>query len=118
MEIWYNPACSKCRVAKELLDEAGMSYELRRYLDDPPTAEELERVLDALDLQPWEIARTGDALAGQVGLTDLPRERGPWVQALVEHPALIQRPILVTADGTAYVGRSAEAVREAIAHEQ
>ena len=60
MEIWVNPACSKCRAATAALDEAGVSYTVRRYLDDPPTREELEAVLARLDLEPWHITRTGE----------------------------------------------------------
>ena len=57
MEIWVNPACSKCRVALADLDAAGVDYTVRRYLDDPPTRAELEGVLAALGLEPWDIAR-------------------------------------------------------------
>ena len=57
MEIWLNPACSKCRIALADLDAAGVDYTVRRYLDDPPTRAELEDVLAALGLEPWDIAR-------------------------------------------------------------
>ncbi len=52
MEIWINPSCSKCRVATEALDEAGASYVVRHYLEDPPTAEQLDAVLHRLGLKP------------------------------------------------------------------
>ena len=52
MEIWVNPACSKCQAATATLDEAGIAYTVRRYLDDPPTVEELSAVLDRLGLEP------------------------------------------------------------------
>ena len=61
MEIWLNPACSKCRVAVADLDAAGVDYTVRRYLDDPPTRAELEDVLAALGLEPWDIARDKEA---------------------------------------------------------
>ena len=48
MEIWVNPACSKCRAATSALDEAGVDYTVRRYLEDPPTREELDAVLARL----------------------------------------------------------------------
>ncbi len=111
MDVWYNPACSKCRIATELLDEAGVEYTLRRYLDDPPSRAELLEVLEQLGVEPWEITRTGEALAAELGLADLPKERDRWVDVLVEHPRLIQRPIIVADDGRAVVGRSEEAVR-------
>jgi arsenate reductase len=71
MEVWYNPSCSKCRIATEALDEAGVTYTLRRYLDDPPTAAEIEQALDALGLQPWDITRLGEPLAKELGLAAL-----------------------------------------------
>ncbi|MCL6298758.1 arsenate reductase family protein [Streptomyces kronopolitis] len=118
MEIWLNPACSKCRSAVEILDEEGAHYTVRKYLEDPPGAEELRAVLRRLDLEPWDITRTQEAEAAELGLadwerTDAARER--WIAALAAHPRLIQRPIITADDGSALVGRSAEAVREAAA---
>ncbi|MBM4791231.1 arsenate reductase family protein [Streptomyces sioyaensis] len=118
MEIWLNPACSKCRSAVEILDEEGASYTVRRYLEDPPGAEEMRAVLQRLGLEPWDITRAQEPEAKELGLgewerTDAARER--WIAALAAHPRLIQRPIITADDGSALVGRSAEAVREAAA---
>jgi arsenate reductase len=99
MEIWFNPSCSKCRMAEELLDERGVAYTERRYLDDPPSREELDRVLGLLGLEPWELARIDDSVR------DLPRERHLWLDAMVANPRLIERPIVITDDGRAIVGR-------------
>jgi len=117
MEIWVNPACSKCQAATAYLDEAGVDYTVRRYLDEPPTLEELTAVLDRLGLEPWDVARTGEAVAKDIGLTDLPRDgasRERWVAAMVEHPILIQRPILTADDGTTVVGREPDALHRAV----
>ena len=106
MEIWVNPACSKCRAATAALDEAGVRYTVRRYLDDPPTREELQAVLERLGLEPWDIARPKEAKA--VGVVDVPKDaehRHDWLDALVAHPRLIQRPIITADDGTTVVGR-------------
>ncbi|MFG3256081.1 arsenate reductase family protein [Streptomyces sp. NPDC048172] len=114
MEIWVNPACSKCRSAVELLDEGGVSYTVRRYLDDPPSEEELRDVLARLGLEPWDITRTGEAVAKELGIKEWPREdaaRERWIAALAAHPKLIQRPIITADDGTAVVARTDEAVR-------
>jgi arsenate reductase len=118
MEIWLNPACSKCRSAVEILDEEGAEYTVRRYLEEPPTADELRGVLARLGLEPWDITRTQEAEAKELGLgawerTAVGRER--WIAALAAHPRLIQRPIITADDGTALVGRSEEAVREVLA---
>jgi arsenate reductase len=116
VEIWFNPKCSKCRMAKEALDEAGVSYTLRRYLDEPPTEDELRRVLDQLGLEPWDITRTGDDAAREAGVADWPRDRDEWIARLAKHPALIQRPILVTSDGSAWVARDPDTVQTALGH--
>lgn len=117
MEVWYHPSCSKSRAATKALDEAGVVYTTRRYLEDPPTETELTEVLDRLGLEPWEIARTKEKVAGELGLAGLPRDAGhrdTWLRALVEHPVLIQRPILTAADGTTVVGRDPESVQQAL----
>lgn len=117
MEIWINPACSKCASALSLLDEEGAEYTVRRYLDDPPTEAELGALLARLNLEPWDIARTGEPAAAELGLASWARDaatRDRWIQALAQHPALIQRPIITADDGTAIVARSPEAVRSAL----
>ncbi|MCY0926589.1 arsenate reductase family protein [Streptomyces sp. H27-H1] len=128
MEIWINPACSKCRSALALLDAEGAEYTVRRYLEDVPSEAEIREVLGRLGLEPWDITRTSDPLAKETGPgvppdgvwgRDLPREeteeaRGRWISHLAAHPKLIQRPIITAEDGTAVVARSEEAVREAL----
>lgn len=117
MEIWINPACSKCRGAVSLLDAEGADYTVRRYLEDVPSAAEIQDVLDRLGLEPWDITRTQEAAAKELGLKEWPRDAGSrerWVTALSEHPKLIQRPIITAEDGTAVVARSEEAVRDAL----
>jgi arsenate reductase (glutaredoxin) len=114
MEIWFNPRCTKCRVAKEMLDQAGAQYSLRRYLDEPPTAEELDLALSHLRLQPWDIARMNEPVAKELDLKNLERDREKWIAVMVAHPILIQRPIIIGDDGTAVIGRSDDAVRQII----
>lgn len=114
MEIWINPACSKCAAATELLDEAGAQYTVRRYLEDPPTAEELDAVLRRLGLEPWDVARMQEPRAVELDLAQLPRDRGRWLAVLSAHPLLIQRPLITADDGTTVIGRSEEAVRQAL----
>ncbi|MFJ7585996.1 ArsC/Spx/MgsR family protein [Streptomyces sp. NPDC097617] len=119
MEIWINPACSKCRSALTLLDAEGADYTVRRYLEDVPSEDEIREVLGRLGLEPWDITRTSDPLAKETGVRELPREetdaaRGAWIAHLAAHPKLIQRPIITAEDGTAVVARSEEAVREAL----
>jgi arsenate reductase len=117
MEIWINPACSKCRTALSTFDEAGVDYTVRRYLDDPPTAAELDEVLRRLGLDPWDIVRMNEDAATDAGLADLPHDdanRDRWLAAMAEHPILIQRPIITADDGTTLVGRTPEALQQAL----
>lgn len=110
MQLWHNPRCSKSRAAKALLDERGAVYEERRYLDDPPTVAELDAVLRALGLEPWELARMGDPAAGELGLRELEHDRDRWLELMAAHPILIERPILVGDEGRAALGRPPEAI--------
>ncbi|MFJ7148055.1 arsenate reductase family protein [Streptomyces sp. NPDC100445] len=117
MEIWINPACSKCRAALTLLDAEKAEYTVRRYLEDVPGEDEIRAVLERLGLEPWDITRTQEAVAEELGMGGWARDeasRGRWITALAEHPRLIQRPIITADDGTALVGRTEEAVREAV----
>ncbi|MEW9553978.1 arsenate reductase family protein [Nonomuraea sp. NPDC050783] len=117
MEIWINPQCSKCRAALSVLDAEGAGYTVRHYLDDPPSQDELRDVLGRLGLEPWDIARTGEPVAGEIGMDAWPKDGGArerWIEALAAYPVLIQRPIITADDGSAVVGRSEEAVRSVL----
>jgi arsenate reductase len=114
MEIWLNPACSKCRTAVAELDAAGVEYTVRRYLDDPPDVEELREVVARLGLEPWDVARQKES--AEEGI-DLPRDaehRDQWLTALAAHPRALQRPIITAADGTTVVGRDPDSLDRVI----
>ena len=115
LEIWINPACSKCRTAKAGLEAAGIPFVERRYLDEPPTAAELADVIARLHLEPWDLARPAETREAGI---DLPRDaahRDAWIEAMVAHPRTIQRPIITAADGTAVVARDAETLDAVVA---
>lgn len=117
MEIWINPACSKCRSALGVLDAEGAEYTVRRYLEDVPSPEEIRAVLDRLGLEPWDITRTQEPEAKELGLKEWARDAGSrerWITALAARPKLIQRPIITAQDGSAVVARTDEAVRDAL----
>jgi arsenate reductase len=117
MEIWLNPACQKCRTAVSTLDDAGIEYTVRRYLDDAPTPAELAEVLDRLGLDPWDIARDKEAREEGIDLPRTPDAREAWLTALSEHPRAIQRPIITAADGTTVVGRDPASLARVVAAE-
>jgi arsenate reductase len=110
MEIWFNPSCSKCRMSEELLDEHGVTYTERRYLDEPPTVAELERVCTLLGVEPWDLARLDEPRAKELDLANAFRDRAHWLAILAENPILVQRPIVVTDDGRAVIGRPPERI--------
>lgn len=113
MEIWHNPRCSKSRQTLARIEEAGVEPTVRLYLHEPPTAEELAAALVALDREPWELVRTGEGVARELGLRDWPRDAGHrqrWIDAMVEHPILIERPVVIADDGRAVLGRPPEDV--------
>ncbi len=111
LTLWHNQRCSKSRSACELLTEAGVTFDERRYLEAPPTAEELDAVLTALGhgaVGPGPDGRDRGQGAGPA--RPWTHDRAAWIELLVANPILIERPILVTNDGRAVVGRPPESV--------
>lgn len=108
--IYYNPRCGKCRDAAAIVSELGYSTELVRYLDAPPGKEELRSILKKLNMKPLELIRTKEAIFKEkfAGL-DLTDEE--WLNAMIRHPILIERPIIIRGD-KAVVARPAERARE------
>ena len=115
MELWLNPACSKCRVAVDELEAAGIDITVRCYLDDPPDEATLRDVVVRLGLEPWDIARPKEAKEAGVDLPKDSEHRDDWYAALAAHPRIIQRPIITAADGTTVVGRDAESLAKVMA---
>lgn len=117
MEVWNNPSCSKCAAARDTLDAARVPYRLRAYLQQPPTVAELAEVLRRLDARPWDICRLNEPAAVARGMAGWPRDRESeprWLAAMVAAPELIQRPIILLDDGGALVGRTPEALQDAV----
>jgi arsenate reductase len=112
MEIWHNPRCTKSRQTLALIEAADVVPTIRRYLDDAPTAEELDAVLRRLGREPWEVARTGEAVAKELGLAGWEHDRDRWITAMAAHPQLIERPIVLADDGRAVLGRPPEQVTD------
>lgn len=117
LEIWINPACSKCRNAKADLDAAGVEYVERRYLETPPTPAELTDVLARMGLEPWDIARPAETRAAGIAFPKDEAHRADWIAALVDNPRAIQRPIITASDGTTAVARDPETVASLITRE-
>ncbi len=100
IRLWYNPACSKCRGARQLLEEAGCEVEIYEYLTHPPNEQQLREVLAQLGVGPRAICRDGAA--------DAPDDDA-LITAMLATPMLIQRPIAIRLDnGRALLARPPE----------
>ncbi|WP_312341141.1 arsenate reductase (glutaredoxin) [Stutzerimonas nitrititolerans] len=111
LTLYHNPRCSKSRSALELLEGRGLTPTIIRYLETPPTAAELQDVLNKLGIAPRQLLRTGEDEYKQLDLADPDLSDEQLIEAMVAHPRLIERPILVAGD-RATVGRPPEKVLE------
>ena len=110
LKIYYNPDCSKCKSAIELLDENGERYEAVNYLLNPPSPAELKGLLDYLGIEAEQLVRKKKPLY-------LEKFEGKfytqeeWLLILSTNPVLIERPIVVK-DSKAIIGRPVERIIE------
>jgi arsenate reductase (glutaredoxin) len=93
--LWHNPRCSKSRQALELLRERGVEPEVVEYLKDPPGAQELGRVLKLLGMEPRDLMRKKEPPYRELGLANASLGRDALIAAMVEHPILIERPVVI-----------------------
>lgn len=108
--IWHNPRCSKSRQTLALVEARDASVTVRRYLDDPPTADELRAVLDQLGIEPRALMRTNEPEYRELGLADV-TDHDALIDAMAQHPRLIERPVVIVGD-RARLGRPPEDVLE------
>ena len=111
LTLYHNPRCSKSREALALLEARGLAPTVVRYLETPPDAETLRAVLGTLGLSARQLLRSGEDAYKTLGLADPALTEAQLVDAMVAHPILIERPILVAGD-RAVVGRPPEKVLE------
>ena len=109
--IYHNPRCSKSRATLALLEERGIEPRIVRYLETPPTPDELREVVAALGISPRALLRKGEAEYRELELARDSLGDDALIEALATHPRLIERPI-VLAGGQARIGRPPEAVLE------
>ncbi|HRW59605.1 MAG TPA: arsenate reductase (glutaredoxin) [Defluviicoccus sp.] len=107
--LYHNPRCSKSRQALELLRAQGVEPVIVEYLKVPPTADELRRILKLLGMTPRQLLRAKES--AEAGLDNPALDEAALIAAMVAHPAVIERPIAVTATA-ARVGRPPERVLE------
>jgi arsenate reductase len=109
--ILHNPRCSKSRATLALLQENGVEPKVVEYLDYPPTPDGLKDVLAKLGAGPRDIIRKGEKIYKELELSDASLSDTALITAMVEHPILIERPIVIKGDKAA-VGRPPESVLE------
>jgi arsenate reductase len=107
--IYHNPRCSKSRQTLQLLEARGIAPRVVEYLTAPPNAAELDRMLKLLGREPRDLMRKGEPEYKALKLDDGKLSRQQLIAAMVAHPKLIERPI-VLANGKAALGRPPEAV--------
>lgn len=111
LTIFHNPRCSKSREALRLIEERGLTPEIVRYLEEPPDAATLDALLRNLGLEPRDLMRRKEPEYADLGLADPGLSRDALIAAMVEHPRLIERPIVIK-DGKAVLGRPPERILE------
>jgi len=109
--IYHNPRCSKSRQALELLKERGIEPDIVEYLKTPPDRETLERLFKLLHIKPRELLRNNEPEYKQAGLDDPTLSDEDLISALIRHPILLERPIVVSG-ARAVIGRPPERVFE------
>ena len=113
VRIYHNPRCSKSRATLQLLRDQGLDPQVIEYLETPPDAETLRKLLKKLDLSARELLRKGEQEYRDLGLSDESIDDEHIIQATVSHPRLMERPIVESERG-ARIGRPPESVLEVL----
>lgn len=111
LTLYHNPRCSKSRSALELLQARGVTPDVVLYLDTPPDAAQLRDLLGKLGISARQLLRSGEDAYKQLNLADPSLDDEQLIAAMVAHPKLIERPILVAGD-KAVIGRPPENILE------
>ena len=107
--IYHNPRCSKSRQTLALLEDKGVTPDVLLYLDNPPDAAALGKLLKMLGMEPRDLMRKGEEPYKSLNLADPAKSRDELIAAMVTNPILIERPIVVR-NGKAALGRPPEQV--------
>lgn len=109
--IFHNPRCRNSRGTLEILRNKGFELEVRLYLENPPTVEELRTIAEQLGMRPIEFTRTKEAAFAEVGLSKKSSDE-EIIAAMHAHPILIERPIVIFDNKKAVVSRPPERILE------
>lgn len=107
--IYHNPNCSKSRQTLEIIEDKGITPEIKLYLEKPPTQEELKEILDKLALSPRAFMRIKEDAYLANHLDDETLSDAQLINAMIRFPKLIERPIVIS-NGQVVIGRPPENV--------
>jgi arsenate reductase len=108
--LYHNPRCTKSRETLALLEAKGVSPEIVLYLENPPTAREVEEIIDLLGIEPHALLRTREPAYRALGLSPQ-ASRKEVADAIAREPILLERPVVI-AGRSARIGRPPERVLE------
>lgn len=112
LKILHNSRCTKSRQTLQLIEESGEMVQVVEYLKTVPSEEELTDIINMLGIKPEQLLRKGEAIyKEQYKGKNLSDEE--WIEAMVEHPKLIERPIVIKGK-EAVIGRPPENVKKLI----
>ena len=110
IKIYHNSRCSKSREGLKVLEDSGKTFEVVNYLEEIPTKEELRNVISCLDIKPINLVRKSEAIWKEK-FKSLPLSDEELITAMIEHPKLIERPIVINGN-RAVIGRPASNIDE------
>ena len=109
IKIYHNPRCSKSRQGLQLLEDANQEFEIIKYLDTPLSKTQLLEIIKLLDIKPVKLVRKNEAIWKENYKTKTLTDN-QIIDALVAHPKLIERPIVVN-NNKAVIGRPTELIK-------
>ena len=107
--LYHNPRCSKSRATKALLEKKNIAFDTVEYLKYPLNRDQLERILNLLKMRPLELMRSGESVFKEANLGDEGVSDETRIQAILDNPILMERPIVVAGERAA-IGRPPENV--------
>ncbi|TMU70619.1 arsenate reductase (glutaredoxin) [Pseudomonas fluorescens] len=111
LTLYHNPRCSKSRGALELLEARGLTPNVVRYLETPLNAAQIKALLSKLGISARQLLRTGEDEYKMLQLADESLSEAQLIDAIAQHPKLMERPILEVGD-KAVIGRPPENILE------
>ncbi|WP_443939633.1 arsenate reductase (glutaredoxin) [Pedobacter sp. MW01-1-1] len=108
IQIYHNSRCTKSRCAVEILEDSGKPFQIIKYLEDTPSVETLTEIVKKLGIKPFDLIRKAEKVFLEK-YKDKTLSDQEWIEAMVENPILIERPIVVSGD-KALIARPSERV--------